>query len=868
MFRKLKLGTQFTLLLTLIFVGGSILSGITLSSAMQRKAEDEVATKAELLTQTMNAVRSYTSDRVAPLLQEQLVTSPEFISETVPAYSAIEVFENFRKQPEYADFFYKEATLNPTNPRDKADAFEANLVERFRAQPELAKLTGYRNIEGVKQFFTARPLKVTAASCLQCHSRPEVAPPSQIAKFGSENGFGWQLDDIVAAQTIYVPSNEVFAKGDQYLLLTMGIFVSVFAMLSLLINRLLKRRVIRPVRQITAIARSLTTGSVTAEKVEASYSPNMLKIARRADEPGQLARAFQHMAQEVANREQNLAQAVDRRTAQLAESMKAAQIASAQAEEANQTKSQFLANMSHELRTPLNAIIGYSEMLIEEITDRAIPNLAPDMRKIHGAGKHLLGLINNILDLSKVEAGKMELFLETLEIAPMIEEVADTLRPLIDKNHNRLEIVFSEEIGSMRADVTKLRQSLFNLLSNASKFTQNGTITLTVEPLKPDWITFKVSDTGIGMTLAQQAKLFQSFTQADASTTRQYGGTGLGLAITQQFCELMGGKIQVESEHGQGTTFTIHLPRVVQPLQHKKSALPAQAKTASTASTVVSSSGAGASTILVIDDDPAARDIMQRFLSQEGFNAIAVASGEEGLNLARTQSPAAILLDVKMPDLNGWEVLSRLKSDAELANIPVMMVTCVDDQPLASVLGAVDYVVKPVDYKRLLRLLEPYRTQSRESSEGITDSEDITGSEGSEGATVSTSSTSSIMVVEDNADNREMIRRQLSKAGWRVLEAENGLAALAVLATEQPNVILLDLMMPEMDGFEFIRQLRQHPQWRSLPVIVLTAKDLTLEEREWLASQTQRIYQKGSSRKQALIDEINHLLAQPRRKDI
>ena len=838
MFRKLKLGTQFTLLLTLIFIGGIILSGMTLSLAMRHKAEDEITTKAEILTQTMNAVRSYTSNQVAPLLQEQLVTSPEFISETVPAYSAITVFENFREQPDYKDFFYKEATLNPTNLRDKADDFEVDLVERFRAQPDLTKLTGYRNLAGVEQFFTARPLKVTAASCLQCHSTPEAAPRSQIASFGREHGFSWQLNDIVAAQTIYVPSNEVFAKGNQYLMLTMGIFVSIFATLSLLINRLLKRRVIRPVRQVTAIAQNLTVSSITAEKVEAFYSPSMHAVARRADEPGQLARAFQHMAQEVAAREQNLAQAVDRRTAQLAESMKTAQIASAQAKEANQTKSQFLANMSHELRTPLNAIIGYSEMLIEEITDRGTPDLAPDVQKIHGAGKHLLGLINNILDLSKVEAGRMELFLETFEIAPLIKEVRDTLLPLVDKNHNRLTVVCPESIGSMRADITKLRQSLFNLLSNASKFTQSGTISLTVEQ-QADWIAFVVSDTGIGMKPEQQAKLFQPFTQADASTTRQYGGTGLGLVITQQFCELMGGSIQAESEYGKGTTFTIQLPKTVQPLQRERPSL----LTKEDAPTLLISSVAAASTILIIDDDPAARDIMQRFLSREGFNSIAASSGEEGLRLARTQSPAAILLDIKMPNLNGWEVLSRLKSDPELANIPVVMVTCVDDQSLASVLGAVDYAIKPVDYERLLTLLQPYRTEGTASP------------------------TSSVMVVEDNADNREMIARQLMKAGWRVIEAENGLAALSVLAAEQPNVILLDLMMPEMDGFEFIRQLREHPQWRSLPTIVLTAKDLTPKECEWLEGQTQRIYQKGSS-SQVLIDEINRILAQTQRQDI
>jgi PAS domain S-box-containing protein len=500
------------------------------------------------------------------------------------------------------------------------------------------------------------------------------------------------------------------------------------------------------------------------------------------------------------------------------------------AEVTNLAKSQFLANMSHELRTPLNAIIGYSEISIEEITDLGIPSLVPDIQKIHGAGQHLLGLINNILDLSKVEAGKVELFLETFEIAPLLTEIAATLRPLVMKNHNTLVINCPADLGSMHADITKLRQSLFNLLGNASKFTENGTITLGVEREPTGWLAFSVADTGIGMTLDQQAKLFQSFTQADASITRKYGGTGLGLVITQQFCQIMGGEIQVASTAGTGTTFTIRLPNLVQPLPPEPVS---QNEDRPNISTTLSTLVAGASTILTIDDDANARDLMQRFLIRSGYNAIAAASGVEGLRLAKEHLPAAILLDVKMPDLDGWGVLSRLKSDPDLANIPVMMVTIEGDRALSSALGAVDYLVKPVDYDRLMTLLEPYHTNSAPTS---------------------------VMVVEDNPENREMICRQLTKAGWRVLAAENGIEALAVMQTEVPGVILLDLMMPQMDGFEFLRQLRQHPQWRSLPVIVLTAKDLTTEERQWLDSQTQRIYQKGAGNKQ-ILDEIRTLIA-------
>jgi signal transduction histidine kinase/CheY-like chemotaxis protein len=826
MFRKLRLRTQFNLVLTLVFICGTILSGIALSAAMRHQAEDEIATNAAILTQTMNAVRKYTNDRITPLLQDRLKTAPAFISEVVPAFSAREVFENFRHQPEYRNFFYKEATLNPTNLQDKADRFEADLVAQFRKQPNLEKLTGYRNLAGAKLFFTARPLMVTEASCLQCHSRPAVAPKSQIASFGAKNGFGWQLNDIIAAQTVYVPSDEVFARGDRYLTLTMGIFVGIFAVVVMLINWLLKWRAIDPLSRLTEIARRMTTSQAIAARVGEFNDPRMATVARRADEPGQLTRAFEHLAREIATREQNLTQAVDRRTAQLADSMKAAEVAKTQAEAANLTKSKFLANMSHELRTPLNAIIGYSEMSIEEITDLGIPSLIPDIQKIHGAGQHLLGLINNILDLSKVESGKIELFLETFEIAPLLTEVAATLHPLVLKNHNTLAVNCAADIGSMYADITKLRQSLFNLLSNASKFTERGTITLSVTR-SGGWIAFEVGDTGIGMTPDHLAKLFQPFTQADTSTTRKYGGTGLGLVITQQFCHLMGGEIQVESAVGIGTTFTLRLPDRVEHFQ------PELARDGSSKLFNTDASLIGASTILTIDDDASARDLMQRFLSRAGYRAIVAASGAEGLHLARTQSPDAILLDINMPDLNGWEVLSRLKSDPELANIPVMMVSIENDRALSCALGAVDYLIKPVDYDRLLAILQPYRTEP---------------------------SATSVLVVEDNPGNREMLCRQLTKAGWGVLEAHNGLQALAVLQTQQPGVILLDLMMPEMDGFEFLRQLRQHPQWRSLPVIVLTAKDLTVAERQWLASQTQSIHHKGAGNSQ-ILDEIRTLIA-------
>jgi signal transduction histidine kinase/DNA-binding response OmpR family regulator/HAMP domain-containing protein len=451
------------------------------------------------------------------------------------------------------------------------------------------------------------------------------------------------------------------------------------------------------------------------------------------------------------------------------------------AEAANQAKSAFLANMSHELRTPLNAIIGYSEMLQEEAEDLGQEGFIPDLQKVHTAGQHLLALINDILDLSKIEAGRMDLYLETFDIPTMLQDVVTTIRLLVEKNANTLEVHAPNDLGAMRADLTKVRQSLFNLLSNACKFTQRGTIWLTVARGAVDggdWVTFRVSDTGIGMTSEQLAKLFQPFMQADASTTRQYGGTGLGLTITKHFCQMMGGDITVESAVARGTSFTIRLPADVS----KPTSKAVQPLTEVTSDPLPE----GASTVLVIDDDPAVRELLQRFLSKEGFQVASASGGEEGLQLAKERRPAAITLDVLMPGMDGWAVLTALKADPDVADIPVVMVTIVDNKNLGYALGASDYLTKPVDRDSLAVLLRKYRCADPPCR---------------------------VLVVEDEADMRRLLRRTLKQAGWAVAEAANGREALARLAEDQPHLILLDLMMPEMDGSTFVEALRHQDAW-------------------------------------------------------
>ena len=501
------------------------------------------------------------------------------------------------------------------------------------------------------------------------------------------------------------------------------------------------------------------------------------------------------------------------------------------ADEASRTKSAFLANMSHELRTPMNAILGYAEMLAEDAEEEGNDDQLADIKEISTAGEHLLSLLNDVLDISKVEAGRMDLYLETFDLTKMIDEVATTTKALVDKNKNKMAVSIADDMGEMHADVTKVRQILFNLMSNAAKFTSNGKITLFGERRtgeNGDTIRLGVSDDGIGIPKDKLDHIFEEFSQADDTTTKNFGGTGLGLALVKRFCHMMGGDIWVESTEGKGSSFILELPAVVIDMEKAETVEKDEDFSKSDPGKPDPASAKGG--ILVIDDDPKARDLIKRSLEAEGHSVTVAEGGDEGIELARRIQPSLITLDIIMPGRDGWSVLQELKEDSELREIPIIMISMINDKKMGRALGAVDHLSKPVDRNKLKALVKRYSKKGR------------------------------ALVVEDDDSVREVVARSLESVGWTSVEAKNGAIGIDMFDNGIYDLIILDIMMPIMDGFGFIRELRKTKKGRSVPVVVLTAKDLTKKERKELNGNVEEIFLKEETSVDELVKEIDKLL--------
>lgn len=578
------------------------------------------------------------------------------------------------------------------------------------------------------------------------------------------------------------------------------------------------------------------------QKVREGDFDQRIKLGRVLfrDEVDELNVNFNAMTADLQQLYSGLEQKVAERTAELSEASRELAIRRDEALEASQTKSLFLANMSHELRTPLNAIIGYSEMLEEEAEDYGYEDIVPDLLKIQKAGTHLLSLINDILDLSKIEAGKVDIYTEDFDFEMLLDEMTTTIHPLIQEKSNELVVESEDPVGTIHSDMTKMRQIVFNLLSNAAKFTENGTITIDIEKeaiADQEWLTIAVRDTGIGMTPEQVANVFDEFTQADSSTTRKYGGTGLGLPISRHFAQMLGGDITVSSEVGAGSTFSVRLPAQVTPPQvDEDEMIPVPIVQIDRKRTTDVMRIVNGATVLVIDDDDTVHDLLTRILAREGFNVMSAYSGEEGIMIARDQQPSIIVLDIMMPRLDGWAVLSKLKEDDAVKHIPVVMLSMIDNESLGFALGANDYLTKPVDRDKFVAVLRQYHLRNPQNT------------------------INHILIVEDDLATQDLFRRTAEKEGWQAHTAENGVVGLNRLAQQKPDLILLDLMMPEMDGFQFVREMRQNELWQDIPIIVVTAKTLEESERQQLQGHVKQIVAKGEYTPKQLLKEIQTIL--------
>jgi signal transduction histidine kinase/DNA-binding response OmpR family regulator len=631
------------------------------------------------------------------------------------------------------------------------------------------------------------------------------------------NNVGWSLGIVAPVNEVTAQSASVGAAIRQgtddtvrSTLLTMGIFF----LLALLSIALLSRRLTQPITALVAGTRAVASGDL-----------NVTIPVTSRDELGLLARSFNQMTGELGvarerleSWNQTLERTVEQRTIELATATAEAQEARAGAEQANKLKSQFLANMSHELRTPLNSIINFTRILSAGIRGPVNEGQVDYLNRVWQSGQHLLGLINDILDLSKIEAGRMELYKEPLQIGDLVQSVMSTAIGLTKEKLIEMRQEVEPDLPAIEADHTRVRQVLLNLLSNAAKFTEEGAITVRVRR-EDDELIVQVADTGIGIAPEHLRSIFEEFRQAESASNRRYEGTGLGLAICRRFVELHNGRIWAESTPGVGSTFSFSLPiTVTQP-----PAEPVQLITAPTHPGTV---------ILVIDDDPAVVEIVTSYLSRDEYAVHGITDSRRALDVVRQLNPAAIILDVMMPYKDGWEVLADLKTDPELRTVPVILYTIVEEQKLGFYLGASAYLTKPIDEEQLRATVA--RLVSNEAT---------------------------VLVIDDDPNAIEIVTRQLEQAGaYSVITAGGGQAGLDQIAETRPDLIILDLMMPEIDGFAVLEYLDRSPATSTIPVIVLTAKDLTMHEHEFLNQRVHGLLNKDLTPPEQLLSRVTDLL--------
>ncbi len=798
----MKIRHKLVILLAVLLI---TLNGVIAFFIYQRTRHEftkEVREEAKLIAMELEITRNY----LASALKASKLGITDQTKHFIPAVSGSVIGLKFAEKTGYV---IKQTSIKYRNLFNKPDAFEEKVLREMEADPNLVEYWDSDVVDGkrVERYLYALHVK---EDCLLCHGKKELAP--EFIQNNYAAGYDYKAGELRGAISVIIPKEiaEQRFEANIYFFVIMG---TVSILLVVVIVFITTRSFMRPIERLTNAVTAVTeTGNLAAN----------VDISSR-DEVGRLGRAFNAMSTKLQSMYATLEQRIAEKTSHLQKAILAL-------EQANKMKSEFLANMSHELRTPLNAIIGFAEVLRDKIAGDLNEEQVDFVKDIHSSGQHLLQMINDILDLSKVEAGKMVLQYETFLVPQAIEDVHTILKGLVNKKHLELKTLMLTEVGAIEADRVKFKQILYNLLSNAIKFTdENGKIFIEIG-IVDDMLQISVSDTGIGMKPEDQQKVFKEFWQADSSFSRKYEGTGLGLALTKRIVEMHGGKIWFESEYGKGSIFYFALPmKAVPQATIPKEQEPQQPQT----KTIVKK---GAKTALIVEDDRMAADILTVYLTSAGYNVIVVTDGEDAVRKAREIQPFLITLDIMLPKVDGWDVLSELKKSPDTADIPVIIVSIVDDKELGYSLGAADYLIKPVNRESLICAVNACMPLKKDADKPW-----------------------KVLVVDDDEKAVKYMSAILEEEGFGLLKAYGGEAGVNLAIGSNPNLIILDLMMPGVSGFDVVERLRVHPVAKAIPIIVCSAKDITAEDKKTLNGHIMAIVQKSSHTKDDLLAAIKKI---------
>lgn len=798
----MKIRHKLVILLAVLLV---ILDSVLVFFVYKRTRREfvmEVREKAKLIAMELETTRNY----LASALQNSKIGITEQTKYFIPAVSANAIGTKFAEKTGY---IIRQTSRKYRNLFNKPDHFEDDVLRKMEENPNLLEYWSDDVVDGkrVERYLYALYVK---EECLLCHGPKEKAP--EFIRKNYAIGYDYKVGELRGAISVVIPKEIAERKfAENVIFFITASSVSIFMIVAIIF--LTTEKLMRPIERLTtAVATISKTGDLTTK----------VDILSK-DEVGQLGRAFNDMSTKLQSTYATLEQRIAEKTAHLQQAVLAL-------ERANKMKSEFLANMSHELRTPLNAIIGFAEVLRDKIAGDLNDEQTDFVNDIHSSGCHLLQMINDILDLSKIEAGKMELQYGVFLVPEAIDEVHTILKGLASKKHLELKTVILTEVKNIEADRVKFKQVLYNLLSNAIKFTpENGKIILEAGVMD-DMLQLSVSDTGIGMKSEDQQKVFKEFWQADSSFARKYEGTGLGLALTKRIVEMHGGKIWFESEYGKGSAFyfTLPLKATVKTTETKEiKAKPLQATPVGVKD---------AKTVLVVEDDRMAADLLTLYLTNAGYNVVVAVDGEEAIKKAKEYQPFLITLDVMLPKKDGWDVLSELKNSQDVANIPVIIVSMVDNKDLGFSLGAVEYLIKPIDRVKLIDIVTSCIPAERDKSKSMT-----------------------VLVVDDDEKAVKYMSSVLENAGFDVLRAYSGKAGINLAINNKPDLMILDLMMPEVSGFDVVEKLRTHPTAKGIPIIICSAKDITPEDKKILNGHILAIVQKSSHTKEDLLSSIKKI---------